>query len=228
MTTRDALECIERTTGNSVNASVIWLHGLGADGNDFAPIVDEMQLSSTLGIRFIFPHARVKPVTVNGGMSMRAWYDIMGLGEGGIEEDSTGLAESMADVAGLITRERERGISPQRIVLAGFSQGAATVLYAGLQLDQAPAGIMALSGWLPAATNLAPLTGLEQLPIFMAHGNQDPVVPIRLGKDSQRRLADAGFNVEWHEYTMGHGVCMSEIEQADKWLSSLLKEKISV
>ncbi|MCG5548879.1 alpha/beta hydrolase [Halorhodospira halochloris] len=222
MATTPSLEYIEKTTKQSVDASVIWLHGLGADGSDFVPIVDELPLGGSLGVRFIFPHAPVRQVTVNGGMPMRAWYDIIGLGEGGIEEDTSGLAEALSHIVELIGGEKERGIPAERIVLAGFSQGAATALYAGLQLEQAPAGIIALSGWLPAATEIKPLSGLDDLPIFMAHGNQDPVVPLRLGLDSSRRLTDAGFRVDWHEYTLEHGVCMAEIEQVGKWLKSLL------
>lgn len=222
MTERSTLEVIEKTTAAAVDASVIWLHGLGADGNDFVPIVDEMPRCSKLGIRFVFPHAPVRPISVNGGMAMRAWYDIMGLGEGGIEEDPSGLEESRAQVEDLVAGEQERGVAIERIVLAGFSQGAATALYTGLQMDPAPRGIISLSGWLPAATALEPVNGLDNLPIFMAHGSNDQVVPLRLGEDSLRRLSEAGFEVEWHKHAMDHGVCMPEIEQVDKWLNARL------
>lgn len=222
MSVKPALEYLEKTTTEPVSACVIWLHGLGADGNDFVPIVDEMRQSSELGIRFIFPHAPVQPVSINGGMAMRAWYDIIGLGDGGIEEDANGISDARANLEELVAHQQERGIAAERIVLAGFSQGAATALFSGVQMDPAPAGVLALSGWLPAATPVPSPDGLENLPLFMAHGKQDPIVPLRLGQDSQRRLTEAGYNVEWHEFAMEHAVCMPEIEQADRWLYKLL------
>ncbi len=218
MTDAHPPETVERTTGSNITASVIWLHGLGADGNDFAPLVDELTMTGPAGLRFVFPHAPIQPVTVNGGMQMRAWYDIRGLGDG-IEEDPSGLDQANAIVEALLQREHERGIPDERMILAGFSQGAATALYASLHTQRAIAGIIALSGWLPKTALAAPAT---TPPVFMAHGTQDPVVPIQLGRNSAQRLSDIGFPVSWQEYPMDHAVCMPEIQALDGWLSQRL------
>ncbi|MFP4129661.1 MAG: alpha/beta hydrolase [Halorhodospira sp.] len=214
------LEAVERTTGDAVTASVVWLHGLGADGNDFAPLVDELTQSAPQGIRFVFPHAPEQAVTVNGGMRMPAWYDIRGLGPGGIDEDEAGLEQARQQVEALLHRERERGVAADRLILAGFSQGAATALYTALHAETPPAGIIALSGWLPAGQG--PDTAAGRPPIFQAHGDQDTIVPPELGRQAARALAEAGFAVDWHTYPMEHAVCMPEIQQLDEWLSGLL------
>ncbi|MBK1733743.1 carboxylesterase [Halorhodospira abdelmalekii] len=215
------LEHIERTSATgAVTASVIWLHGLGADGSDFVPIVDQLPKVREIGVRFIFPHAPVQPVTVNGGMAMRAWYDILGLGAG-IEEDAAGVAAAYSHVQRLLAHEQARGVAPERIVLAGFSQGGATALYSALQEQQPLAGVIALSGWLPQAAQITPAESVS-LPILLAHGAHDPIVPIELGRSARSRLEEAGYPVEWHEYPMEHAVCMPEIEQVDDWLARRL------
>ncbi|MBK5943491.1 MAG: dienelactone hydrolase family protein [Halorhodospira halophila] len=214
------LECVEKRTGENVSASIIWLHGLGADGHDFAPIVDELRQSAGYGVRLIFPHAPVQPVTVNGGMSMPAWYDIRGLGGGGIDEDTPGLERARLQIEALMRREVERGTPAERLFLAGFSQGAATALYTALNSSTPPAGVIALSGWLPSATE----TGHDgaRAPVFMAHGTQDPIVPIELGRQAAAELEAAGHPVEWHDFPMEHAVCMPEIQRLDTWLSNRL------
>ncbi|ABM61889.1 alpha/beta hydrolase [Halorhodospira halophila] len=214
------LECVEQCTGENVSASVVWLHGLGADGHDFAPIVDELHQSAGHGVRFVFPHAPAQPVTVNGGMSMPAWYDIRGLGGGGIDEDTAGIEQARLQVEALMRREVERGTPIERLFLAGFSQGAATALYTALNTAMKPAGVIALSGWLPSGAE----TGGRgpRPPVFMAHGVQDPIVPIELGRQAAATLENAGHPVEWHDFPMEHAVCMPEIQRLDLWLTSRL------
>lgn len=213
------LECVERATAEPITASVVWLHGLGADGHDFEPLVDELRRTAPIGVRFVFPHAPAQPVTVNGGMTLPAWYDILGLGEQ-IQEDEAGLETARGHVEALLRRERERGVPAERIVLAGFSQGAATALYTAAQAQPAPAGVIALSGWLPPATPLE--AAAARPPMRLAHGTQDPIVPLELGRDARQRLEQAGFPVAWHEFPMEHAVCLPEIQQVDEWLSGLL------
>jgi phospholipase/carboxylesterase len=208
-------------------ASVIWLHGLGADGHDFEPIVPELGLSPDDGIRFVFPHAPVRPVTINGGMTMRAWYDIRTFDRDG-PQDEAGIRESALLLERLIERERQRGTDYQRIVVAGFSQGGAIALHTVLRFPQRLAGLMALSTWLPLAQSFREEVtenvdaALRKLPIFMAHGSFDPVLPIEFGKTTRAALQSAGFNVEWHEYPMGHAVCAEEISAVRRWLQAVL------
>lgn len=217
-------ECLTIETGDAPDAAVIWLHGLGADGHDFEPIVPELAFPSAPAMRFLFPHAPVRPVTVNGGMRMRAWYDILNFDAGG-RQDEAGVRESAASLNALIARERERGIAAERIVLAGFSQGGAVALHTALRYREPLAGLMALSTYLPLASRLADEIGDEassqprSLPIFMAHGQFDPVLPIDLGRESRRTLESAGFNVEWRDYPMAHAVCPDEIADIRSWLA---------
>jgi len=197
---------------------VIWLHGLGADGHDFEPLVPMLGLPRRLAVRFVFPHAPERPVTVNMGMRMRAWFDIFELG--GRSEDGAGIRASQALLEGLIARERARGIAARRIVLAGFSQGGAIALQTGLRHPERLAGIMALSTWLPLAATLE----LERnaanadLPVFMAHGLHDEMIAIGRALASRDALEALGYAVEFHEYTMGHAVCPEEVAALAAWL----------
>jgi phospholipase/carboxylesterase len=207
-------------------SSVIWLHGLGADGHDFEPIVPELNLPREPGIRFVFPHAPMRPVTINGGMRMRAWYDIRTFDREG-PQDESGIRESATLLERLIEREHQRGTEYERIVLAGFSQGGAIVLHTALRFPQRLAGLMALSTWLPLAQAFREEVAENEnvardLPIFMAHGSYDPVLPIMLGKFSRDALEQAGFRVEWHEYPMAHAVCAEEITAVRRWLTTVL------
>jgi phospholipase/carboxylesterase len=221
--TMAALECIEVETGPNPRATVLLLHGLGADGHDFVPIAQELDLAAVGDVRFVFPHAPVMPVTINNGMPMRAWYDIyeMDLVR---REDEFGLQRSRGDVEALLLREQERGIPAGRVVLAGFSQGCAIALLTGLRHRERLAGIAALSGYLP----LAPGTAAERTPanagtpVFMAHGQHDEVVGIQRGRGSRDTLLALGQPVEWHEYPMAHSVCMEEIADWNRWLVRVL------
>ncbi len=220
---------IEIETGGAPRASVIWLHGLGADGNDFAPLVPELVRSDWPAIRFVFPHAPVQPVTINGGMRMRSWYDIVSFDLAG-RADSKGVDESVARVEALIAREIERGTPASRIVLAGFSQGGAVTLAAGLRRGEPLAGLVALSTYLPLGTDALARLGdapeaARRQPIFLAHGRQDPVVPFAAGQDATRRLREIGMEVEWHEYPMAHQVCLEEIDDLRRWFASRLASK---
>jgi len=218
-------ECVEVEIGRP-ESSVIWLHGLGADGHDFEPIVPELNLPREPGIRFVFPHAPLRPVTINGGMTMRAWYDIRTFDREG-PQDESGIRESATLLERLIEREHQRGTEYERIVLAGFSQGGAIVLHTALRFPQRLAGLMALSTWLPLAQAFREEVAengnvARDLPIFMAHGSYDPVLPITLGKFSRDALEQAGFRVEWHEYPMAHAVCAEEITAVRRWLTTVL------
>lgn len=218
------LETLERSTGEHPTASIIWLHGLGADGHDFAPIVPQLVKPGWPPIRFIFPHAPVRAVTVNNGVRMRAWYDLLSIDLGERREDEAGVRESIAQVEALIAAEVARGVAPGRIVLAGFSQGAAIALAVGLRRSEPLAGIVALSGYLPlaqASLGEATPAGLAQ-PVFMAHGSQDPVVPESLGIRSRDALVQAGMQVDWHSYAMPHAVCPEEVADITAWLSGRL------
>lgn len=217
------LECIEiTTTANQPEFAVIWLHGLGADGNDFAPIVPELGVDH-LPIRFIFPHAPVIPVTINGGMPMRAWYDLymMDLVR---HEDEKGLRESQQLVNALIARENARGIPTEHIVLAGFSQGSAMTLQTGLRLEEKLAGMVCLSGYLPLAKQLESERNPanQNTPIFMAHGLQDPVVPLLRAEETRTELTRLGYEIEWHTYPMPHSVCAEEIQAISQFLKKVL------
>jgi phospholipase/carboxylesterase len=218
------LDTLDKQTGPHPRASVIVLHGLGADGNDFVPIAQELDLSAAGDVRFVFPHAPVIPVTINGGYEMRAWYDILGA-DLVQREDEKGLRSSLAQVEALIEREKARGIPAGRIVLAGFSQGCAMALLTGLRHGEKLGGIVGLSGYLPlAATTAAERHSANTAtPIFLAHGRMDPVVPLDRALASRDTLKSLGYQVEWHEYPMAHSVCMEEISDLNRWLLSVLK-----
>lgn len=213
------LEAIEHVTGAQPQWSIIWLHGLGADGNDFAPIVPQLLRPHWPELRFVFPHAPVRPVTINGGMRMRAWYDIRNLA---LDQraDEQGVRESIAEVDALIAREQDRGVPPARVILAGFSQGGAIVLAAALRREQAVAGVMALSTYLPLAMQSAAeaTRGGCATPVFMAHGSFDPVVVHDLGARSRDALIALGVVVDWHVYPMQHAVCPDELRDIGQWL----------
>lgn len=219
-------ETVEIETGPAPRGSVIWLHGLGADGHDFEPIVPELRLPENLALRFVFPHAPVRPVTINGGMSMRAWYDILSLGRDG-PVDESGIRASGDILNALIAQERERGIAVSNITVAGFSQGGAIALYAALRYPERLAGLMALSTYLPLVSYFNSEVvdnrdaGNRNLPIFMAHGSFDPVIPMQSGRESADLLAKSGFAVEWHDYPMAHAVCAEEIDDIRAWLLSI-------
>jgi phospholipase/carboxylesterase len=219
----ELLSCIERETAPQPRASVIWLHGLGADGGDFVPIIPELGLSSQLAIRFVFPHAPIRPVTINNGMRMRAWYDIAAADLTN-RADLSGVKQSAAQVAALVERERNRGIEPGRIVLAGFSQGGAIALYAGVRYPQRLAGIMALSTYVIGPDTLAAEASPANagVPIFMAHGTADPVVRFVWGEASKRLLEERGYPVEWHSYPMEHSVCIEEVRSIGAWLARIV------
>ena len=219
-------ETVEVSTGARAQGSVIWLHGLGADGHDFESIVPELGFSGQLSLRFVFPHAPVRPVTINGGMSMRAWYDILTLERGG-PQDEAGIRDSSRLLEMLIEREHERGIPYENIVLAGFSQGGAIALHTALRYPHRLAGLMALSTYLPLVDSFdrAVLHNMDaqsqELPIFMAHGSSDPMLPMALGQHAHTILEKAGYEVEWHDYPMAHAICAAEIADVRNWLLSV-------
>lgn len=221
------LDAIEIETGKNPAASIIWMHGLGADGNDFVPIVGELGLASGPAVRFVFPHAPMRPVTINNGYVMRAWYDVsFGDLEGKSRRaDEKGVRESQALITALIEREEKRGVAPGKVLLAGFSQGGAIALHTGLRHPQRLAGILALSTYLPLAESL-PDEGSpanKSTPIFMAHGVFDPVVPLMMGAGSMTHLTTLGYSVEWHQYPMQHSVCPQEIGDIASWLGKILR-----
>jgi phospholipase/carboxylesterase len=224
--TTDLLETIEIETAPAPRASVIWMHGLGADGNDFVPIVQELELDGAPAIRFVFPHAPMRPVSINNGYVMRAWYDVKwGDLEGRTKQaDETGIRESQQAITRLIERERGRGIEAASIVLAGFSQGGAMSLHTGLRHPERLAGVMALSCYLPLAERFRAEAAAENrdVPIFMAHGTEDGVVPYDMAVASRDLLLQQGHAVEWHEYPMAHSVCIPEIAHIGAWLSRVL------
>ena len=220
MDTRALLETVEHATGPDPRWAVVWLHGLGADGHDFAPIVPELVQRGWPAIRFVFPHAPVRPVTINNGMRMRAWYDIRDLGfEGtvGDRADAAGVEASVAQVDALLVREHDRGIPASRVLLAGFSQGGAIALSAALRRTEPLAGVVGLSTYLPLA-GAGASEGAAAQPVFMAHGTQDPVVPFAAGQRSAERLRGMGFDVEWHAYPMQHQVCAEQVRDLGQWL----------
>jgi phospholipase/carboxylesterase len=224
MSTLPFLETIEIETAPSPQSAVIWMHGLGADGHDFAPIVRELDLSGCTGIRFVFPHAETMPVTINNGYVMRAWYDILGM-DLVRREDAQGLRTSQQRIDDLIAREIARGIPAERIVLAGFSQGCAMALQTGLRYPQRLAGLMCLSGYLPLADTIADErhAANQDTAIFMAHGRGDGVVLINRAEASRDLLQQLGYHVEWHEYMMQHSVCAEEVDDISRWLQQTLK-----
>lgn len=206
---RAMLECVEVNPPETAVGSVIWLHGLGADGHDFEPLVPELKLDRVLPLRFVFPHAPVRPVTLNGGYPMRAWFDLYQL-DREARVDLDGVRAARESVMELIEREEANGTPPERVVLAGFSQGGSLALAAGLGHPRRLAGIVALSCWLPrafATVSEAQLT----TPVFLAHGTEDSVVSVAYGRDTRRALDDAGLAVEWREYLMAHQVCATEV-----------------
>jgi phospholipase/carboxylesterase len=217
----ELLDAIEIETGKNPTASIIWLHGLGADGNDFAPIVPEIRLPR-LAMRFVFPHAPVQPVTINGGMRMRAWYDITD--GANRREDERGVRASQVLIETLIGREKERGTAARRLVLAGFSQGGAIALQTGLRHPERIAGIMALSTYVPVAEELSAEASPanRDVPIFMAHGSYDPVIPLARAEQSRKLLESLGYPVEWREYGMPHSVCPEELADVGAWLVKVL------
>ena len=216
-------DAVEIETGRAPTGAVIWLHGLGADGHDFEPIVPELVLPGERALRFVFPHAPLRPVTLNGGYAMRAWYDIIAL-DRRAAEDETGIRASQALVETLIRRENARGIAAARIVLAGFSQGGALALFAATRYPEKLAGIMGLSCYQLLAQRFAAerLPVNQATPIFLAHGTEDPVVPPILGEEARRQLEAAGYIVEWHAYSMPHSVCPQEVADIAAWLRRVL------
>ncbi len=218
------LPTIELATNRNPTASVIWLHGLGADGYDFVPVVKELGIPDALSLRFVFPHAPLQPVTINNGMVMRAWYDVS---YDGLERrtDDAGVLQSVTAVEALVAHEMARGIPPRRIVLAGFSQGGAVALTLGTRFGKRLGGILALSTYLPMPEELAEAASPENrdIPIFMAHGNQDNVIPIRMAEASRSRLESLGYPVDWHSYPMAHSLCMEEVEAVSAWLLQYLE-----
>ncbi len=213
------LDCIEFATGDRPRWSVIWLHGLGADGHDFVPIVPELVRKHWPAIRFVFPHAPVRPVTINGGARMRAWYDILNLSLDQRADDA-GVRESMREVEALIARERDRGVPPARVLLVGFSQGAAIALATGLRRSAALAGVVALSGYLPlqASSEAEATVAGKATPMFLGHGRNDPMVPVSLGQHGRDFLIGLGVPVHWRDYPMLHSVSAEEIADLSDWI----------
>ena len=218
-----AREGVEIETGPNPQAAVIWLHGLGADGHDFEPIVPELVRPSERALRFVFPHAPMRPVTLNNGYVMRAWYDIIAI-DRRTAEDESGIRASQAIITELIRRENARGIPTERMVLAGFSQGGAVALYSGTRYPERLAGIIGLSCYQLLAGRFASERdpANQVTPIFLAHGTQDPVVPPALGEAACRQLQAAGYTVEWHAYSMPHSVCPQEVTDIAAWLRRVL------
>ena len=221
-TQSSALPSVELETRPNPSHTVIWLHGLGADGNDFVPVVDQLDLPP-LGIRFVFPHAPMLAVTINGGFVMRAWYDILAE-DLALSEDEAGIRRSQALVQGMIEREIERGIPASRIVLAGFSQGGAIALHTGLRFPRQLAGLMALSAYLPLQKSVERERNPANnpTPIFMGHGTVDNIVPLPLAVTSRTRLTQLGYRIELHEYPMMHAVCPEELADIGAWLRTVL------
>jgi phospholipase/carboxylesterase len=215
------LERIVLETAAQPDAAVIWLHGLGADGHDFEPIVPELHLPQRAAIRFIFPHAPVRPVTINGGAEMRAWYDIDMRAPLAGEAD---IRESAQSIEAIVEEQRAAGVATRRIVLAGFSQGGVIALHLGLRLRAPLGGIMALSTYLHDPEHLVDHISLENtaIPIFMAHGLMDPMIPITRAVTSREALRSFNYSIEWHEYAMGHSVCLEEINDISRWLTATL------
>jgi phospholipase/carboxylesterase len=219
------LPAIELETGNRPTHTILWMHGLGADGNDFVPIVDELALPRSLRVRFIFPHAPMRPVSINGGLVMRAWhdYDLAGSNPT-FRENMASLHDSQRAIETLIHREKQRGILPQNIILAGFSQGGSLALQTGLRYAEKLAGIMALSCYLPAPQTLAAEAhqANSAISIFMAHGSLDNIIPMTLAAASRHQLRESGYAVTWREYPMAHSVCNDEIADIGEWLQQVL------
>jgi phospholipase/carboxylesterase len=218
------LETIDIETAPQPRASIVVLHGLGADGNDFVPIAQELDLRPVGPVRFVFPHAPVIPVTINGGYRMRAWYDVLHAADLRQRQDEQGLRRSLTLVEELLAREKERGSPAQRIVLAGFSQGCAMALLTGLRHKERLAGILGMSGYLPLAetTKQERSEANSATPAFLAHGTMDPIIPLAAAQASRDALRNLGHEVEWHEYPMPHSVCAEEIRDMNAWLLKVL------
>ena len=225
-TTHESEENVVLEPATTADAAVIWLHGLGADGYDFVPIVDELRLPPTLAVRFVFPHARPRPVTINNGFVMRAWYDITGLGPDR-KEDDAGIRESAGVVNGYIEQQNARGVATERIVIAGFSQGGAIALQASLRYPERLGGVMALSTYLPLRESVAAEASRanKDLPILMCHGLRDPMIAAAIGKASRDQLVSLGYTIEWQSYPMEHQVCMEEVHDISRWLQARLESK---
>ena len=217
------LETIQIESGPNPAFSAIWMHGLGADGSDFVPIVNELDLPACPPIRFVFPHAPAMPVTINGGYVMPAWYDILGTGPAE-REDEAGIRASQSAIEALIAHEKTRGIAADHIVLAGFSQGCAIALQTGLRHSEKLAGLLCLSGYVPINATLAAErhAANRDTPIFMGHGRADPVIPIERAEKSRDLLLSLGYQVEWREYRMEHSVCEEEIDDIGEWLKRIV------
>ncbi len=217
------LPSVEIETNVPVSFCIIWLHGLGADGHDFETVVPTLSLPEGIGVRFVFPHAPYRPVTINNGAVMRAWYDIY---NAPLERtDCAGIYVSAQALERLIEREEGRGIKSHRVILAGFSQGGAIALYTGLCYPRPLAGIMALSTYLPLLKKqeLDSCTVSRNMPILMAHGTEDPIVPYPVAINSRNLLQSSGFNIEWHDYPIGHGLCVDEIDHISSWMSRVFQ-----
>lgn len=214
------LDTIERNPNQEADASIIWMHGLGADGHDFEPIVDALNLP---GVRFILPHAPYRAVSINNGYEMRAWFDIFGL-DADSPQDETGIRQSRQEIEALIAKEKAKGIAAHRIVLAGFSQGGAIALHTALRHTETLAGVLVLSSWLPLKTRLQQEAHLANraLPVFMAHGTFDSIVPLQTAENSARLLTEAGYPLTWQTYPMAHSVCDREVADIRQFLCSIL------
>ena len=225
-TTHESEENVVLEPAATADAAVIWLHGLGADGYDFVPIVNELRLPPSMAVRFIFPHARPRPVTINNGFVMRAWYDITGLGPDR-KEDDAGIRESAGVVKGYIEQQNARGVATERIVIAGFSQGGAIALQASLRYPKRLGGVMALSTYLPLKDSVAAEASPanKDVPILMCHGLRDPMIAAAIGKASRDQLLSLGYTVEWQSYPMEHSVCMEEVVDISRWLQARLESR---
>ena len=219
----DLLDALEIETAPNPDAAVVWMHGLGADGHDFEPIVPELGLPARPGIRFVFPHAPLRPVTINQGHVMRAWYDIRALA-GVRREDEAGVRQSARQIEALLERERQRGIAPRRLVLAGFSQGGAMALHVALRYPERLAGILALSCYLPLASTVATEASPANrgVPIFWAHGLHDPMLPLAMAEQGREQVGSLGYRIEWHQYPIPHSVSAEEIADVARWLGRVL------
>lgn len=217
------MDTLQIETGPDPRAAVIWMHGLGADAHDFEPVIPILDFGARRPVRYVFPNAPVRPVTLNGGMAMRAWYDLLSM-DRNAPEDEAGIRDSAAGIETLIANEIERGIPSRQIVMAGFSQGGAMALFTALRYPEPLAGILALSTYLPLATAVyAERSDVNSaLPIFMAHGEVDDVVPINFARNSRKRLTGLGHDVEWHEYRMPHSVCPEELTHIKAFLENVL------
>ena len=221
----DLLDCIEINPSGEPTATIIWLHGLGADGHDFEAIVPELRLPESLPVRYVFPHAPERSITINAGLRMRAWFDILDLKHRADSVDMDQFLESGDMLRDLINHELKSGMPSDRILLAGFSQGGAIVLHTGLQFQKHLAGILAMSMHLPTIHNLATelISANRKIPIMMAHGQMDPVIPVGRAIETRQELTRMGYAVRWHEYPMQHTVCADEIQEIRSWLLQILR-----